>query len=638
MPPKKASEGTEEEKKDAGPKRPLPVWVYGINDHLEGPKELPGGFKRCLTLREDYLKLCAAVGAVAHPGLKARPKIPKPPPPGRRGSKDIAPIVLPGRRGSVTKSTAGAAAAAAAAAAQAALAKDDVTGKDAWGGRKDSKAGLEEKKEEKKPETEDPVLSVRSMLLDRVSVHLLGLLLPAATHIKVLVFSDCRLDVEMLRLLRDGLVPGTSVESLQIEWNPLEVPLPSEEDMKAEDEAKKAEAAAAAAAAAAAGDAGGDGSAAPVPEAVPDAEPPVEHYDLEVRERRRYAMQSQRTLLGFKERLADLFDGGLEEAFRVLEAPGDADQPLNYCDFQGVMEARLDISGPHIVSVFEVLDGPDYAGSEGAITLALLRQALEGLPDEAREGVDDPVGAALAGFFQPDTVLECLSLRACGISRLEIATMAVTLKQCPWTLKILNLWDNYLCDACAGLLGNAMEEYRGLEYVGLGRNRITDTGLAAICDTFNCKILDEAGLKTAQEQVKSQQAQIEAAEKAKAKAKAKAAPAPGDAKEKREPILYVDDLKESPAEEEGGECIWVFRRHTELKTLNVSENPIKDGRALEVLQMLGPEAELVLRGCPVSGQMIKKPDIAAKGRRASGVSGIPPSAAMDGSGWVLRMV
>ena len=40
----------------------------------------------------------------------------------------------------------------------------------------------------------------------------------------------------------------------------------------------------------------------------------------------------------------------------------------------------------------------------------------------------------------------------------------------------------------------------------------------------------------------------------------------------------------------------VFRRHTELKTLNLSENPIKDGGALSVLQILGPEAELVLRG------------------------------------------
>merc|ERR1719326_1321915 len=250
-------------------------------------------------------------------------------PPGRRGSKGQLEIQLPGRRGSVTKKDAAAAAAATA---------GDMAGKEQWGGRKDSSAGVEAI--QKPPDTEDPVLSVRSMLLDRISVHLLGLLLPVATNIKVLVFSDCRLDVEMLRLLRDGLVPGTSVEALQIEWNPLEVPLPSEEDLKAEEEAKKAEAAAAAAAAA--GEAA-DGSPAPVPEAV-ETEPVQKNFDLEVRERRRYAAQSQRTLRGFKERLADLFEGNLQAAFETLEAPGDADAPLNYCDFQSVMEARLDIS------------------------------------------------------------------------------------------------------------------------------------------------------------------------------------------------------------------------------------------------------------------------------------------------------
>lgn len=253
-----------------------------------------------------------------------------------------------------------------------------------------------------------------------------------------------------------------------------------------------------------------------------------------------------------------------------------------------------------------------------------------GLPDEVvREGVDDPVGAVLASFVQPDTVLESVSLRACGISRLEIASVAAILKQCPWTLRILNLWDNYLCDRCAEMLASSIEEYRGLEYIGLGRNRITDTGLAAICNPFNWQVLDEAGLKTAQDHVKAQQAKVEA----KAKAKAKAAPAPGDGKEKRVSPDYVDELKDT-VDEEGGETVWVFRRHTELKTLNISENPIKDGRALEILQLLGPECELVLRGCPVSGQMLKKPDIAAKGRRASGVAGI---SAMDG-GWVLRMV
>jgi len=632
MPPKKAAAAPQEEAAktepaDTGPKRPLPVWVYGINDHLEGPKALPADFKRCLTMREDYLKLCSTVGAVPHPGLKAKVKVVKPPSLQRRGSKgQTDPAVNLGRRGSAASAQKSAAAAAAAA----------EGGVSAFGGRRQSNAGRQLEPPEPpppppvpvSPETEDAVLSVRSMLLDRISAHLLGLLLPAAKNIKVLVFSDCRLDVEMLHLLRKGLAAESSVEMLQIEWNPLEVPLPSAEELEAEEAAKRE-----AAAAEAAGESA-DGTAPAAPEPAEPAEPSAKHYDLEARERCRYLKQSQRILLGFKEHLTDLFDGDFGAAFAALEAAGDADVPLNSCDFQGVMEARLGITGSQIVSAFEVLDGPDYAGSEGVISLTSLRRALEALPEEVvREGVDDAVGASLACFVEPDCILEGLSLRACGIGRLELAPLVNTLKQCPWNLRMLNLWDNFLCDRCAELLASAAEEYRGLEYIGLGRNRITDKGLDKICGPFNCQILDDAGLKTAQEHVKGQQAQAEAVEKAKAKAKAKAAPSPGDAKEKRESPLYFDDLKESPAEEEGGEPVWVFRRHTELKTLNVSENPIKDGRALEALQMMGPEAELVLRGCPVSSQMLtKRTEITSKGRRASGtLSGLT-------SGWVLRMV
>lgn len=642
MAPKKAAAPPEElakpEPVETGPKRPLPVWVYGINDHLEGPKALPADFKHNLTLREDYLKLCASVGAVPHPGLKAKPKVVKPSAV-RRGSKGQTEMQLGGRRGSAIQKSA----------AQAAVdMQKDGGDPRQWGARRNSGAGLEGQKgaplapiEIKEPDNEDPVLSVRSMLLDRVSVHLLGLLLPKAIHIKVLIFSDCRLDVEMLHLLRQGLVDDSSVEMLQIEWNPLEVPLPSAEELEARDAAKRDAAAAEAAEAAAA--ASPDGSAPAVPEPAELAEAPTaKNYDLEVRERVRYLSQSQRTLQGFKERLADLFEGNLEAAFKVLEADGDADEPLSSSDFQGVMEARLGITGAQIVSTFEVLDGPDYAGSEGVISVTALRKALEGLPEDLlKEGTDDPVGASLACFVDPDCVLESLSLRACSISWLELTPLVNTLKKCPWNLRILNLWDNYLCDHCAELLAAAADEYRGLEYLGLGRNRITDKGLEKVCNPFNWQILDDAGLKTAQDHVKKQQAEADATEKAKAKAKPKAEPAPGE-KQRREAPQYMDDLKESPAEEEGGEPVWVFRRHTELKTLNLSENPIKDGRALEVLQMLGPEAELVLRGCPVAGIKLmhgeqclaKRPEITAKGRRASGIAGI---GAMDG-GWILRMV
>jgi len=410
----------------------------------------------------------------------------------------------------------------------------------------------------------------------------------------------------------------SSVEALQIEWNPLEFPLPTVEETEAEEAAKAADAAAAAADA--------DGTSATVPQTT---EGGATCYDLEFRERSRYRTQSQRTLQGFRERLADLFDGSLDAAFEALEIAGDAAALLNCCDFQGIMETRLGISGQQVVNTFEVLDGPDYAGSQGFTSLSSLRHALVNLPEDVvREGVDDPVGAALALFVHPSSVLESLSFRACNIGRVELAVMGETLKQCPWNLRILNLWDNHLCDRCAVLLASAFEEYRGFEYVGLGRNRITDVGLAALCAPFNLQVLDDVSLLEKQEEVKGQQAKIDA--DAKAKAKAKAAPAPTEGRQKREAPQFIDELKEYPAENDSGESMWVFKRYHELKTLNVSENPIKDGKALEELQLYGPpQSELVLKGCPVS-----RMNVATRARRSSGVDGI----GSINAGWVLTLV
>ena len=96
----------------------------------------------------------------------------------------------------------------------------------------------------------------------------------------------------MLRLLSSGLVSHCSVESLQIEWNSLDLPLPTleEEDQQEEEENE------------------------------------VPAFDkasslLEARERKRYTMQSDRLLLNFREWLESRFQG-LEAAWRVLDLAG----------------------------------------------------------------------------------------------------------------------------------------------------------------------------------------------------------------------------------------------------------------------------------------------------------------------------
>ena len=49
-----------------------PVWVYGINDHLDIPSELPPGFEPSGLLCADFRKLCATVNAATHPAFRAK--------------------------------------------------------------------------------------------------------------------------------------------------------------------------------------------------------------------------------------------------------------------------------------------------------------------------------------------------------------------------------------------------------------------------------------------------------------------------------------------------------------------------------------------------------------------------------------
>jgi len=577
MAPKKQppEEALEEPVASDEPPRPTPVWIYGINDHLVGPQELPAGIEYGKTLRGDYQKLCQAVDAIAHPALKLRPRPSKP----ERGS-----------RGNI-----------------------DMAGAAQWGAREPAS----ELEDEQQDEYEPPVLKVSSMLLDKITMQLLGLLLPQHSHqISVLCFSGCRLDVEMLELLYRGLVSPCNIEALQIEWNPLELPLPSVEEMdKAEEDKAEEEP--------------GPGAAGP-PESE-EAGVLGDSHDLEVRERRRYLLNSQRTLRSFLEWILQIFEGDLDAAWAALEKPGDAAKPLHSGDFQDALEARLGTVGSHVVVVFDALDGPDYGDIGGRVSLAALRRALETLPDEpVREATEDPIGAALAPFVGSDCILESLSLRACGLTRLEMGAMGASLCKASAQLRILNLWDNYLCSRAMEPLAAAFEDFRGLEYLGLGRNRISDKGLATICTPFHMKFIDPADLKPVQDRIKQQVAQMEAAEKAKAKAKPKPPAEPGERVLKEMPY-FLEELKEIPAEEEGGESLWVLRRPCELKTINLCENPIKDGRALQALQPLGPEgAEILLRATPVASTMVtKKQDLGAKGRRASGVVS---------EGWVLRLL
>merc|ERR1712025_609018 len=101
----------------------------------------------------------------------------------------------------------------------------------------------------------------------------------------------------------------------------------------------------------------------------------------------------------------------------------------------------------------------------------------------------------------------------------QIKPLAENLKGCPWQLRQINLWDNQITDTAMLYFAAAFAQYRGLEYLGLGRNHLTDAGLEMLCECFHKTILDDAGAKAKQEELIALEK-----EKEKAKAKAKAVP------------------------------------------------------------------------------------------------------------------
>jgi len=304
------------------------------------------------------------------------------------------------------------------------------------------------------------------------------------------------------------------------------------------------------------------------------------------------------------------------------------------------MQARLGLSGNQVTEIYGVLDGPDFACGDG-VSLLALRQALQSLPAESEpvEGdACDPVGAAFAAFMECDCVLQAVSLRACALARAELRPIASALAQCPWQLRTLNLWDNRVCDYCAKILASALEEYRGLEHLTLGKNRITEVGLSALCEPFQAQVLDEEGLKAAQERKKAVDAKVEAAAKAKAKAKGKAKP---DRPEEegsriREPPTHIEALEERPSDEDGKPSVWILRKWCCLKSLGLADNPIRSSEVVESLQPMGPKgSELMLRGTPAAAcLMARRPEF--RDHRIVGQS-VPGTASGSGDGWRLRL-
>lgn len=551
-----------------------PTWIYGCNDLLDLEfKTPPPGFQSTGFIKQDFPKICQLVGAVPHPAFRLDKPVVKPH--SMQPTNSARRVSMGGpKRPSL------------------------MTTKDT------QEAMLEAEKAAMNAALSNPALVVRSVLLDRASMQIFSFLMPSAKHLRSICFSDCRLDDEMMKLLRRGLEGACTVEHLQIEWNPFELPLPQLESLT-------------------------------------DAEMDHGGCDVDdvgmitIRENVRYRRQCQRRLRAFGGWLVDLAGGGMEAVWQTLTGGGTSwDQPLTSSAFHDLFEDKLGAKGPEVAEIFDVLDGPDYAAGLGKTTLAKLRAALENLPEvpAAAEG-NDPIGKTLSTFFGGESILESFSLRACAIGHLELLPMVEVLKMSPWQLRELNLWENRLDDRCAEMLAEALEIYRGLEFLGLARNRITDAGLAALCKAFQAANLDEAGKAAALARIAEQEGKPAGKAAAKAKAAAPRAsvvtPVPGG-RVTREPKNLVDELEERPPVVEGGEPSYMLRRPSELKILALSENPIRNVKTLETLQPLGPKGvDLYVKLTAAASALIaKRPELATKENKPF---------CPGGEGWVIRV-
>lgn len=559
-----------------GEKPKAPVWVYGINDHIDVPTELPADFKPSGSLCIDFKELCSRLGIAAHPAFKFK----------KRVVREVAPR-RPSIMGSLMMS----------------------------GGSFMSAPAAE-----LSPPSESTSVSVRSMLMDRTAISLIGLLLPSTTSTKVLSFSDCHVDCEMLRSLRSGLVERCSVESLQLEWNSFDLPLPPADAVDVPISRFDVEASVA------------EGSDAGKDESTPLAAASRIFTTslLDARERLRYTTQSQRLLRSFREWIESIH-GSMAAAWGTLRSRGvNCSSTLTAGEFHEVLSDNLGVYGPQVLEVFEVLDGPDYIQGQARPSMDLLKAAMLNLPEEAKDNSSDPIGVAIAQLIDQDSVLESLSLRACGITRLELEPISATLASNSWQLRCLNLWENRICDRGAELLASALDAYRGLEFLNLARNRISAVGLQSLCKPYKPSLLTEAECPAARERIKSQQAQTSAS-----KPKTEVC----GSRQKRHPVVFIDELEERPTVGPNGEPLFLLRRPSELRVLQLSENPIKGTEIVESLQTHGPRgAELVLRGTPVAIELaVKRPDLLASKEKKVLLPGVSTAKEVIPDGWILRI-
>lgn len=446
----------------------------------------------------------------------------------------------------------------------------------------------------------EKLLSVSSVLLDRVSMQLAKQLIPTSLHLETIRFTSCKLDIDMLSLLRAGIADTCTIQTLQVEWNPLEVQLDMAQ-LKSISE--------------------------------------LSHEDLDELERDRDKKDAERKLRMFRELITDTW-GTLDAAFEALEAArpvsrgGAAIEELTVAQwndlFRGAFSQilhqkyacstmeQLQLATTDSTELFDLLDGLHFGEGNGKLSLRKVKDQLdpEKLPvlTEEQEAAD-PIAAAFAQFVNGTSVLENVSFRYCDLGRIEGRQIGEALKT-NMHLKALNLYGNRICDQGVQTIAEALETNLNyaLRYLGLGRNRITQEGLKTLCKAVGAQRIDS-------ERAKELQKGIDADKPKKLKA-FQATPPKKDATGRERHQLkecHFDEIVEKV--EEDGEPYYLWYRNVEFHTLNLEQNPISDMEVVEELRPYGVGV-LILTGTPVAKKVLeeeeRKMKEAAKEAEASG--------------------
>lgn len=506
------------------------IWHYGVNDHIdELPIDRVKEFKAQGSFRSDFGGLCSACGVVPHPGF-------------------LPPVVA---------------------------------------GRSESKKGAKDVA----AETTSPVLALQSVLVDRAAMMVFKHVIATSLHIEVLRLTSCCLEVEMLGLLRAGLVETCSVAILQLDWNPVEVPLDVQE-LKPLAEQKRRE-------------------------------------EIDALEQARERRQAERTLRAFGEMLAARF-GDIPTALKALQRVAIADrlhheatagvEPFALSVWADAFHAALNLGIVEAEVIFGLLDGPFFGNGDGLLSFLSLGDVLQSLPAlSPEEEAADPVGNAFAAFMDSSSPLDVVSFRHCSLGYLEALALGRSLRT-SHTLRALNLWGNSICDRGAAAIAESFDAYYGLQFLGLGRNLITHVGLEALCDPLGYSRVDD--------KAQADQVTKEIKEKSKDLEKRKKNP-PVPKKDVRGCDRYVPEFALASIEQQmdgnTGEQYWLWGRNMCLRTLNLEHNPIADAEAVMKIQPWGV-GELHLRGVSCAAELA---ELQAQGAKApqEGEPGDPPGSA-----------